>query len=280
MADVKVLIDADSIIYRAGFAAERSKYLVESSTEGLEPMNRAYSPFDDAKTAKQAAAQAVGSIVWSRKELEPVENANLMLDLFLKGILEACNATKSQCVLYLTPSVGNFRDGIAMRAKYKGNRDTQARPTHFKALQRRIIEVHGAVFAEGEEADDAIGVAISTDKQATMVHIDKDLDQLPGYHYNWVDKTSYEVTPQQGVTYHYQQTLSGDAGDNIPGIDGVGPVGAAKILDGAKTPAECWKRVLEAYTKTYSVDGPAFALEAARLTHIRRKAGQIWQPPK
>ena len=277
---MKLLIDADSIIYRAAFAAERSKYITSLGTIIDNGPATLIEYFDDAKAAKAWAGSRPGAFVWSRKELEPVENANLMLDLFLKGILEACNATKSQCTLYLTPSVGNFRDGLANRAKYKGNRDAQTRPSHFKALQRRIIEVHGAVFAEGEEADDAIGVAISTDKQATMVHIDKDLDQLPGSHYNWVDKVAYEVSPQEGVTYHYQQTLSGDAGDNIPGIEGVGPVGAKKLLEGAKTPAECWKRVLEAYTKMYSDKGLEYALEAARLTHIRRKVGQIWQPPK
>jgi 5'-3' exonuclease len=62
------------------------------------------------------------------------------------------------------------------------------------------------------------------------VSIDKDLLQVPGMHYNWVRDEKILVTPEVGLRKLYQQVLTGDGTDNIPGIYGIGDVKARKLI--------------------------------------------------
>jgi 5'-3' exonuclease len=55
---------------------------------------------------------------------------------------------------------------------------------------------------------------------------------------NWYD--SYEVTPQQYISY---KCLTGDKGDNVPGIPGVGPKRAAGLLKDYENAFEIYEAV-------------------------------------
>jgi hypothetical protein len=58
------------------------------------------------------------------------------------------------------------------------------------------------------------------------------------------------------------------------GLYKVGPVKANKILQGCDTEEELWDAVLKAY------DGDIErVVENARLLWLRRKEGEIWEPP-
>jgi 5'-3' exonuclease len=73
----------------------------------------------------------------------------------------------------------------------------------------------------------------------------------------------------------YKQILTGDAADNIIGLQGIGPVKAEKILAEAFDEEALYAACLEAY------DGDeARVLENGRLLWLRRYEGQEWQPPK
>jgi 5'-3' exonuclease len=68
--------------------------------------------------------------------------------------------------------------------------------------------------------------------------------------------------------------LTGDGVDNIPGLKGIGPKKAAKILKDCVTEQELYKAVLEAY------DGNVeYLTEQGQLLWLRREKGQLWQPP-
>lgn len=265
----KLLVDGDSLVYRCGFAAEKTKYLVLWE-------DGEYLQYDSAKQAKEKAAKD-GGLVWSRKEYEPLEfclatvkNALAKIRTDLGGELE----------VWLSPSVGNFRDQIAARAKYKGNRDGALKPKNYKDIVNYLVTNHGAQYALGMEADDALAIGLTRDSTAVCVSTDKDLLQVPGQHYNWVAKKSVRVSKKQGAFNLYSQVLSGDATDNIPGIEGVGPETAAKILEGSVSTKDLWNRCVDSYIANYGEAGIHYAVETARLVYLKRSPEDHWTPPE
>ena len=79
------------------------------------------------------------------------------------------------------------------------------------------------------------------DEACILVSIDKDLDTVPGWHYNYDKKITYFVTPEEASYNFYYQLLVGDSSDNIKGAVGVGPAKAKKILSECKTELEMYQ---------------------------------------
>ena len=170
---------------------------------------------------------------------------------------------------------GNFRYDVAVTVPYKGNRKDAVKPPYYLELREHLRRL-GAVETEGEEADDAVGIE-SNKADYWIVHVDKDLDQLPGWHYNPKKDLQYFVSDDEGLKNFYTQMLVGDRVDNIVGLKGIGPVKAAKILKDAVTEQELYKAVVEAYEAAN--EPPERVLENARLLWLRRTEGELWQPP-
>lgn len=169
----------------------------------------------------------------------------------------------------------NFRYGIATTVPYKGNRKDSTKPPHYDAL-RKHLERMEAVVSENEEADDAVGIE-STRYVGWIVHVDKDLDQLPGWHYNPVKDVEYYVTKEEGLKSFYLQMLTGDRIDNIQGLKGIGPVKAKRILAKATTEQEMLEAVQEAYKA--AGEPPERVLENGQLLWLRREPEQMWKLP-
>ena len=182
--------------------------------------------------------------------------------------------TELQCddyKAYITGK-GNFRYDIAVTEPYKGNRKDAKRPVHYEAIRNHLQRL-GAELVEGQEADDAVAIEASTNG-GWIVSIDKDLDQVPGWHYNFVKKEEYYVEEFEGLKNFYSQILTGDRIDNIIGLKGIGPVKAAKILAECKTEQELYDACLKAY------DGNSERVtENGRLLWLRRSPQQQWFPP-
>jgi hypothetical protein len=171
---------------------------------------------------------------------------------------------------------GNFRNDIAVTAPYKGNRKDMKRPKHYEAIRKHLVDL-GATQVEGMEADDAIAIE-ATANGGFIVSIDKDLDQIPGHHYNFVKHEEYFVTEEQGLLSFYKQILTGDRVDNIMGIKGIGPVKADKLLAKCKTEKEMFDVCVKAYNDN-GEDGVARTTENARLLWLLRAPNQHYQPP-
>jgi len=173
----------------------------------------------------------------------------------------------------------NFRFGVAITVPYKGNRKDAVRPKHYEALRKHLQRLEAEV-TENEEADDAVGI-YSTQYKCFIVHVDKDLDQLPGWHYNPVKDEEYYVTEKEGIYSFYLQLLTGDRVDNIQGLKGIGPVKAKKILASADLAESYEQGLLEAVQKAYEAAGeaPERVLENGQLLWLRREPEQMWKLP-
>jgi DNA polymerase-1 len=137
-----------------------------------------------------------------------------------------------------------FRD--ALYPQYKANRPAMPEPlaAQIEPLKQAIAALGWPVLAvEGVEADDVIAtLAAEATRRGwrTVVSTgDKDLTQLVDEHVTLVNtmanetldvegvKRKFGVAPEQIVDY---LALTGDAVDNVPGVDQVGPKTAAKWI--------------------------------------------------
>jgi 5'-3' exonuclease len=167
----------------------------------------------------------------------------------------------------------NFRFDIAVTEPYKGNRAGKEKPIHFQALRDYLVEEWDADVSVDQEADDTIAIrATELGDEGIIVSLDKDFDQVVGWHYNFAKKRLYYIEQDEGDLNFYMQFLMGDRIDNIIGVKGIGCVKAAKLLDG-KTPYEMYQVCVEHL-------GEERALENGRLLYLRRKEGELWMPPE
>lgn len=225
---MRLLIDADILVYRAGFAVRD----------------------------------------------EPVAHALRATKLMLNSILKRCRYDEYS--LYLSAdNKSNFRYEVAITKPYKGNR-TQPRPLHYNAIRTYLIEVHGAEIVEGMEADDKLGIEQykhfqEDENSSAIVTIDKDLNMIPGWHFNFVKNLKYFITPLQATRAFYTQLLTGDSTDNIPGLPNIGPVKAAKIIAPCRTEEDMMYAVSKAYDEHIGEGWEEYMKEQRELVWIKRE---------
>ena len=166
---------------------------------------------------------------------------------------------------YLTGS-NNFRDAIAVTQPYKGNR-TGKKPIHYDLLRNHLTTAWEFDKVTGIEADDAIArMATKYRDTSIIVSIDKDFDQVPGWHYNFVKGIKYYVDDSQGFYNFAMQLLTGDRADNILGIRGIGPVRAAGILEGVAGERLQFQKVAQSYRDSGDES----------LEHFRENCRLLW----
>jgi 5'-3' exonuclease len=168
----------------------------------------------------------------------------------------------------------NYRSDIA--STYKENRKDARKPVHYDSLREYLVSKWDFKVIDGQEADDAMGIKAYDlpENSSCIMTIDKDLDMIRGWHYNFVKEQLYYVTEKEAIKNFYTQILTGDRVDNIPGLKGIGPVKAKKILDGCETEDSLFKAVLDKYDN--DIDK---LTERGRLLWIRRKEKELWKPP-
>lgn len=267
-----VHIDGDILVYAGGFAAEKGQYKLTYLKDG-EEITEYYATKKelDARTA----TLGVGYVVEFSRTPEPVEYALSNVRNIIESIVAELGC--SEYIVYLSGPT-NFRNDIATIREYKGNRDKTHKPIHGPAIREYLAKRHPCVVSDYEEADDVIGYSHyarwSKDPQSSVIATqDKDLNMIPGEHFNFAKKDRYYVEPDEADYFFWKQLLTGDATDNIQGVPGIGPRKAEKLLAGLTDQLSMYQVAQAAYKND------AALLENARLLWIRREPGQIWEPP-
>lgn len=169
---------------------------------------------------------------------------------FTKYVLDLIQREKpTHMAVCFDPPGGTFRN--ILYPEYKANRpDTPA--LVIQSLEPLCEMVHAmglpVLMVSGYEADDVIGTVAhkfaSDQMDVYMVTPDKDYGQLVGPHVFQYKPgkggsdneilSPKEVCEKYGISSTEQVidilTLCGDSADNVPGVSGVGPVGAGKLL--------------------------------------------------
>lgn len=143
--------------------------------------------------------------------------------------------TSAKKIVMTLSSSGNWR--LDYMASYKNNRDPFTRPVALKAARQYIARNYTTLTEPCLEADDVMGI-YATDPEwmpqyrKIIVTIDKDLKQIPAWHYNpEADFEPWEQNLSDADDLFFIQALAGDMTDGYSGCKGVGVDTAAKLLD-------------------------------------------------
>jgi 5'-3' exonuclease len=198
----------------------------------------------------------------------PTPGFDLVREMLINKIEEICEAVGASGppVIYLSGK-NNFREDIATKKGYKAQRPKD-KPFHFENIRAYLIYVYNATVVDGYEADDALAMAQTED--TVICSRDKDLRQVPGWHYSWecgaqgelplykVDELGEFWTAKlpkelKGTGYKFfaAQCLLGDGVDNIPGLPGCGPVKVHDLLHDATSIQDLDNRVFSAFYEYY-----------------------------
>jgi DNA polymerase-1 len=196
------------------------------------------------------------------------------MDTSINEMLDAIEADDYTCYLTSTDH-SNFR--YALFPEYKAHR-VQPKPKHYLFLRDYLLQDYQATLVEGQEADDQIGIdSTKMGDESIICTIDKDLDQIAGWHYNFVQGRMYNISQIEACRSFYDQCLVGDTTDNIKGCPGIGKVKAQRRLEGCQSEKEMLQSVASAYRVNYPenewVDR---LLLAGNLLWIRREKEQPW----
>ena len=184
--------------------------------------------------------------------------------------------TNSDEVFVALRGEGNFRYDI--EEDYKGHRSAKTADEALLA-RRKALDAYayklGHFKSDNCEADDVVSIWADAeeDKDSFVIaHIDKDIDMVTGWHYNFGKKTPvYYIDDDMGWLKLCTQMLTGDSTDNIKGIKGVGPKTAAKLLAEAHTSDAMLTIVTEAWQETTDTEDWEYEMETCfNLVYMRR----------
>ena len=309
---LRILIDADPIRYRVGFAAQseiREVVFENGITEEIKQVR--FEPKPDKTAYMQLNDWLHDNPDWKAVEEErivEVEEVSHVLQMLKKQMNSIINEIRDYYskdyrdifTHVVLSGKGNHRDEIATLKTYKGNRPKDRRPAHYDALTDYLVRNYGARIVDGREADDEVSILAhsSGDMDYVIATIDKDLDQIPGKHYDYMKKTHYTIDAHESSRFFWYQVLAGDVTDNIGGAYRIGPQRAEKILKTMEHEnkealyeqiidynAIAWKTVQDVYAEQGTLpgcpykDANAAALENARLVYLQKTPGELWVPP-
>ena len=161
----------------------------------------------------------------------------------LEEMMEMTGATDVEVWL---SGENNFRYQVF--PEYKANRIKSKRPKYEYEVKDYLIRAWNAQVSAGCEADDMLGIrAMELGDKSMIATIDKDLNMIPGRHYNFVSKELFYVSEEQAIRFFYNQCLVGDTADGVKGVPGIGPVKAANLLDPCESEKEMYEAVVDKF---------------------------------
>lgn len=248
------LLDLDLVTYRCGFAVQK----LEKTSDTL--------------------------------YVEPWSHCEFNIRNMIRGILDKLDPEQYRGFL-TSNDKSNFRFEIF--PEYKQHRKKVAKPYYYDQIRDFLVTTFKAEVVSGEEADDRISIEhcklnnnywTEGSKNSIIVSIDKDFNNVPGWHYNFVKEQEYFLTEIEALKNFYLQILTGDIADGVP-----------RIKKGWRE-KEFNKKLLKATAESEMVDLVECELirisgdlvpselndmftKRGQLLWLRRKEGEIWQIP-
>lgn len=250
---MKALIDADSLLYKVGFAIEEKVFWNEFDILGGSDELPDIDYYTDLKQCYQTFDTLVENIMF---------------------------ATDTEGCLLVFSGGHNFR--LNFPVEYKTNRTGSRKPTGYLELLTYARNHYNNIVTDGIEADDlVVYMRTRSEDEWILCAIDKDiLYQTEGTHYNYNKDEEVTVTAWEATWFAYYQTLAGDQSDGYKGCKGIGDKRARKLLADCEDETDLWTTVLGAYEKA----GQSYeeALWTMRLANMHQWDGQqirLWEPP-
>ena len=188
---MKLLIDADFIVYKSCAAAE-------TELDWGDDVIMVTSKFSD-------AMQAVN------RELSKIKT-KFMWDI-------------PELILFFSDSV-NFRKEIL--PSYKGHRNRK-KPCGYKRVINALKNQYEVILMPTLEADDSMGIYSTKNPGNIICSPDKDMRQIPGKLYNMEEIVS--ISEDEGSKWHLIQAMAGDQTDGYAGCPTIGVKRATTLFE-------------------------------------------------
>ena len=188
---MKLLIDADYIVYKACAGAEDE---IDWGDDVITVVSR----FSEAMTnVERDLTKIKGEFLWDTPEM----------------------------ILFFSDSK-NFRKKIY--PEYKGHRNRK-KPCGYRRVITELGKRYELIRLPELEADDAMGIYATEHPGNIIVSPDKDMRQIPGKLYDM--KETVTIEPEEGRQWHLIQTLAGDQTDGYGGCPGIGVKRAVAMFE-------------------------------------------------
>lgn len=230
------------------------------------------------------AFKSAVAVVDTDDELAPLvpENAEKYADVMIEEWTRKIKPRKI-IMCFSDPSRHYFRHDIY--PEYKANRKTVERPKLLKHTYDYLKDKYDAIWREGLEADDLLGI-LGTDPNVpdpVVVSIDKDMLTLPVKFFN-PDKFNRAVRINRNIAdlNMFKQAMIGDSSDNFKGIPGIGTKKANAIIESdIRNP---WGVTLQAFKDNHLSE--EYAIQMVQLARILRygdykvdtREVKLWHP--
>lgn len=217
-----LLIDADSLAFRAGLASEIRIEHPESSWVSV--------GFDK-------------DVLWSHWEAGVKD--------WVDGALKALGDLKTYKQELIFTASDNFRNDFY--PEYKKNRSMSNKPAGYYWIREKLRERGLEKVWPRLEADDVCGIMqtwhASQDQESCILSIDKDMRTIPGLLYNPDKDELHRITKHGAEIHHMTQTVHGDTTDNFPGLPGYGEATLLKWLKKNEIPHMNWGAIEKLWTE-------------------------------
>ena len=188
---MKLLIDADYIVYKACAGAE-------DEIDWGDDVITVVSKFSEAmKNVERDLTRIKGEFMWDVPEM----------------------------ILFFSDSK-NFRKKIY--PEYKGHRNRK-KPCGYRRVITELGERYELIRLPELEADDSMGIYATEHPGNIIVSPDKDMRQIPGKLFDM--KETVTIEPEEGRRWHLIQSLAGDQTDGYSGCPGIGIKRAVTLFE-------------------------------------------------
>ena len=229
---------------------------------------------------KKIALIDADSLMYYEMGANTLEEAMVGMDLRINTILSETGADEYMGFLTLGKC---FRYEVAKTKGYKYNRSGAMKPPIFYALKAYLQQEPYNFYAiDGLEADDCVSIyshvlAKLPDLAPVVCSPDKDvLKQVPGKHLNFQKMEWIDTSSEEAEAFLWKQTLMGDSTDGIPGIPGLGPKTADKLIDTMPDIHTYPAIVLEKYIEKFgNKDGVCKFAETFNLVYMLRTPEEV-----
>lgn len=284
-------IDGDLLVYQCGFACESSSYFLLGSDESMSD------PINDIRTIKKL--KSANDAIMKSINIIPESQAIEILSRKLEAIKGAVKAEKYNIFLSHKKREVNRRNWIAVQLPYKSDRGPK--PFYYELFRDILINEHGAIVGEEGEADDWLGIY---QKDNTVIcSSDKDLLQVPGYHFN-INTYTFDFASKlgelhldtvtkgnrkeyklsgNGFKWFCAQCVTGDRTDSIRGLPYFKTSELVERLSPAKTEQEAWETVKDIYLKSsldrldiYRLGKSGLSPDEIKSSYLAQMSKLVW----
>lgn len=308
---MRLIVDADSIVYKAACSARIQHYrfnLIDGDC------------IDYGKVTKTTLDKLVKLQGWEQEGFVDGYWHDLGEVVAVSAMRQTIHSIvskfpKHETIFYLTGTKhDNYRYKLAKIKPYKSDRLTK--PKYYDEIRQMFIDEYKANVVDNIEADDAVGILLYQEYETVRrlcgemnlpsychsicASIDKDLNNVPGWHYNYDTQELYFVHEHDTWKSFYGQILTGDDCDTVPGLKifmektwkkgtkqrpwKLGPETRDALTEGITTDREGMQMLYDVYSEC-NYDDPNMTKfyhrvkEIGQLLWIQREEGVLWVPP-